>query len=121
MSDVVHWVLELSIKPIDLDTFRSVMTDLVSAAEQESGTVAFEWHFNDDGTICHVYERFRDSAAAAAHLEMFGTMFAERFLAVGKPTRLCLFGDPDQGVLDILRGFSPLVLKKVAGFSRLAA
>lgn len=121
MSDVVHWVLELSIKPDNVDDFKAVMTDLVAATEKEPGAIAYEWHFNDDGTICHIYERYRNSAGAADHLAMFGEKFAERFLAAGTPTRLCVYGEPDAELVETLSGFSPLILKQAAGFSRLAA
>ncbi len=118
MPDSVHWVLELAIEPENTEAFKVVMADLVAATEKEAGTVAYEWHFNEAGTICHIYERFRDSAAAAIHLGMFGESFAERFLEAGRPTRLTVFGDPAPEVIEILSGFSPLILKREAGFSR---
>ena len=72
-----------------------------------------------ENAICNIYERCRDSDAAAIHLGMFGEKFVERFLAAGTPTRLNVFGDPKADVVEILSRFSPLILKKEAGFSRL--
>ena len=68
-----------------------------------------------ENAICNIYERCRDSDAAAIHLGMFGEKFVER----GTPTRLNVFGDPKADVVEILSRFSPLILKKEAGFSRL--
>jgi hypothetical protein len=57
-----------------------------------------------DQHVCHVYERFEDSAAAITHLESFAANFAERFAKVGKPTLLVVYGTPSAQVKDALAG-----------------
>ncbi len=118
MSDTVYWILEMKMEPEKAEDFNAVMADLVAATQLEEGTIAYEWHFDDEGTVCHIYERFRDSDAADLHLEMFGEIFADRFLAAGSPTKLTIYGDPKADVVETLSGFSPRILKMRAGFSR---
>lgn len=121
MSNTVHWVLEVDINPGRVTAFEGVMAQLVSATAKEAGTVAYEWHFSDDDRICHVYERFRDTDAAEAHLRMFAEQFATDFLATCTPTRICVYGRPNPSVVETLSAFSPMYLTKRAGFSKLAA
>ena len=43
MSDNVHWLLEVSIKPGQLDTFKSVMAEMVAATNaNEPDTLNYE-------------------------------------------------------------------------------
>jgi len=43
MSHNVHWLLEVSIKPGQLDTFKSVMTEMVATIkENEPDTLNYE-------------------------------------------------------------------------------
>ncbi len=93
------------------------MDELVAATKNESGTLIYEWYFNDENTVCNIYERFADSEAAMTHLGSFGN-FADRFLTTVTPTRLTVFGNPDAAVKEILAGFSPVYLRFEAGFAR---
>jgi quinol monooxygenase YgiN len=44
---------------------------MVEATQKnEAGTLNYEWAISDDRQICHSYERFQDSAAAMAHMEV---------------------------------------------------
>ena len=79
MSENIHWLLEVAILPGKLEDFRSVVRDLIAATEPEPGTFDYEWYFNADNTACHIYERYRDSAALIKHVEGFHR-FAERFM-----------------------------------------
>ena len=38
MSDVVSWVVELAIKPGQLDNFKAVVEDMVQSTRNEPGT-----------------------------------------------------------------------------------
>ena len=81
MSDTVSWVLEMAIKPGELDNFKALMEEMVEATQStQPDTTIYEWFYSDDGSACHVYERYSDSAATMIHLQSFGENFAERFL-----------------------------------------
>src|SRR5271169_6893713 len=49
---------------------------------------------SDDRQVCHIYERFQDSDAFLAHLQLFNANFAARFFEILKPTRLVIYGEP---------------------------
>jgi len=116
----VHWLLELSIHPEHINDFDAIMLELVRETDREVGTMACEWNFNDDGSICTIYERFMDADAAMVHLGMFGDRFADRFLKASTVTRLTLLGHVSDELKNALKGFNPMVLTQRAGFARFA-
>ncbi len=117
MSNAVHWLLELNVKPGKLDDFLAVMGDMIASTEKESGTQIYEWFFNEDKSVCHIYERYADSAAVLTHIEGFGA-FAERFMDAVDPTRFTVLGNPDAAAKEALAGLSPTFLGLEAGFAR---
>jgi len=119
MNSNVYWLLELEIKAGRENDFRSLMAEMVSATQgNEPGTLNYEWSTSADGKLCHVYERYADSAATLTHLAAFGAKFASRFLQVLKPVRLVVYGSPNAAVKEGLAGFNPIFMQAVAGFSR---
>ena len=117
----VYWLLELSIEPSQANEFDQIMKDLVAETDRETGTMACEWNFNDDGTVCHIYERFENADAAMIHLGMFGDRFADQFLSACSVTDLTILGYASDEIKGALKGFSPTVLYQRAGFARFAA
>jgi quinol monooxygenase YgiN len=119
MDNSVCWMLELDIQAGEESTFRALMEEMVGATRaNEPGTLAYEWHTSADGRVCHLYERYVDSAAAMTHVKTFGEKFARRFLAVLKPTRLVVYGAPDATLKDALAALNPVYMEPVGGFSR---
>ena len=77
-------ILELAINPGRFEDLKTLMADLVEAIQKnEVGTLNYEWAISDDLKVCHVYERYRDSAAVMTHLESFGANFAGRLNGSG--------------------------------------
>lgn len=119
MSDNVHWVLEINVKDGELDNFKTLMNDMVSATQaNEPGTLNYEWFIGDDGKTCHICERYVDSAATMTHLGSFGENFAERFLAMAEPTRFVVYGAPNDEVRSALAGFGAAHMTQIGGFAR---
>lgn len=118
MSEHVSWLLELAVKPGQLDAFEALMHEMVESTRAEPGTLSYEWSISDAGDVCHVYERYADSAAALAHMGTFGGSFAGRFLAAATPTRLTVYGTPSDEVRKGLGGFGPMFLAPFGGFAR---
>jgi len=94
--------------------------ELISEADREIGTMAHEWNFNDDGSVCQLYARFVDADAAMLHLGMFGEKFADRFLKACSVTGVTILGYANDDVRGALAKFSPNVLTQKAGFARFA-
>ena len=78
----------------------------------------YEWSTSQDGHVCHVYERYADSAAVMTHLAAFGEKFAGRFLRVLTPTRIVGYGAPSPEVREALGDFSPVYMNDMGGFYR---
>ncbi len=119
MATHVSWMLELDIQSGREEDFRALMKEMVSATDaNEAGTLTYEWSINADGTVCHILERYVDSAAVLTHLATFGEKFANRFLEVLKPTRLFVYGSPNAAVKEALAGFNPVYMESVGGINR---
>ncbi len=119
MSDNVYWVLELAIKPGELDNFKALMKEMVEATQaNEPHTLNYEWTISEDSQSCHIYERYADSTATMAHLKTFGEKFAERFMAALEPTRFTVYGNPNDEVKGALSGFGAVFMAPIGGFAR---
>ncbi len=119
MSDTVSWVLEVTIKPGELDNFKALMEEMVEATQStQPDTTIYEWFYSDDGSACHLYERYTDSAATMIHLNSFAENFAERFLGAADPTRLTVYGNPNDEVRGVLGGFGAVYMEQLGGYAR---
>ena len=117
MSTEVSWVFEATVKPDSVDDY-SVMAHEISANNQaaEPGQLNFEWFIN--GHDVHIYERYRDPAAAVFHVQQFVENFAARFLSLCTPTRMSVYGDPSDELRMALTDFNPRYFGTLAGYAR---
>jgi len=118
MDNDVSWVVEISVKPGQLEVFRALMTDMVASTREEPGALSYRWFVSDDGSTVHIYERYADSAATVTHLQNFGANFAERFLAAATPTRFTVYGTPSAEVKEGLNALGATYLGPFGGFVR---
>ncbi len=119
MSDNVFWVIELSIKPGELDHFKELMTEMVDHTQtNEPNTLNYEWNISDDFKSCHLYERYADSAATMTHLSAFGEKFGQRIMAIVVVTRFVVYGNPNSEVKEALSGFGAVFMLPIGGFAR---
>jgi quinol monooxygenase YgiN len=117
MSDTVSWVVELAIKPGQLDAFKALVSDMVAATQaNEPGALNYEWFISEDGTTCHIYERYADSAAVMAHLANAG-VFGERWAATVEIVGGTSYGTPSDEVRAIVTQMGP-VMAPLGGFVR---
>ena len=119
MNDEVFWLLELNIKPGEIDTLKALMTEMSDATKaDEPGTLYYEWFISADGQTCHIHERYADSDAVMVHMGNFGAKFAERFMAILEPTRFTVYGNPSDEVKKGLEGMGVEFVTPIGGFSR---
>lgn len=116
MSNTISWNLQLSVQAGRLDDARALMNEMVAATKEESGALGYEWFVSEDGSACHINERYVDSDAVLAHLGNFGAQFAERFLACFEPTGLSVYGAPNAEARAALDGFGAAYLGDFGGF-----
>jgi len=119
MSDMVSWIIELKLKEGQLDTFKALMTEMVTATqENEAGTLNYEWYLSEDEQSCHVFERYSNSESVMIHLMTFGAKYAEKFLETVDVTKLTLYGNPNEIVRAALANFEITSLGLIGGFAR---
>lgn len=119
MKEQVYWMLELAIKPGQADAFQALMEEMVAAVrDNEPDTLAYDWTISGDRTVCHIFERYRNSAAVMAHLGWFGANVAQRFMAAVEPKRLVVYGSPDAAATKALDGLGAVYMKPFGGFFR---
>jgi quinol monooxygenase YgiN len=115
----ISWVFELAINPGRFEDLKTLIAEMVEATQKnEASTLNYEWAISDDQQVCHVYERYRDSAAVMTHLESFGANFAARFMEAVTPARLVVYGTPSAQVKDGLAGLGPVYMAPLGGFRR---
>ena len=118
MDAEISWLLEVEIVPGQLDNFRAVAAELIASTRTEPGTLAYEWHLNDAGTLCHIFERYRDSAALVTHVQGFGRV-AARFMQACRPVRFSVYGTANKEAQAALAGLQPIYYSSfLGGFSR---
>jgi quinol monooxygenase YgiN len=119
MKGEVYWMLELEIQPGRDKDFRALMAEMVSATKSnEPGALAYEWSTSADGRMCHILERYADSAAVMTHMATFGQKFAGRFFEVFKPKRFEIHGEPDAAVRAAFAANNPAYFEPAGGFTR---
>lgn len=117
MSNVVSWSLQMSVREGCLDDARALVPEMVEATRSEPGALTYEYFLSDDGSSCHIYERYVDSAAVMTHLGNFGANFAERFMACFEPQSFSVYGPAADEVREVLDGFGARYLGTLDGFS----
>jgi quinol monooxygenase YgiN len=119
MSDTVSWMLELSVAPGREKELRALMEEMVGATRAgEPGTLSYEWSTSEDGRVCHIYERYADSAAVLAHLKTFDEQFMSRFNELLAPVRMVIYGSPSAPIREAMADTNPTYMKPVGGFTR---
>lgn len=118
MTENVILAVEFAVIPARFEDFKSLMAAMIDATQNEFGTLNYEWAISDDRQICHVYERFQDSAAVMTHLERFNANFAARFSETVKLARFVVYGTPSPQVKDALAGANPVYMAPFGGFKR---
>jgi quinol monooxygenase YgiN len=112
-------MLELQIQDGRSGDFDALAAEMAAATKaNEPGTLDYEWHISSDGTLCHLFERYADSAAAMIHIATFGEKYAGRFFEILKPVGFTLYVSPSAVVNGALAGFNPTCMARFAGFSR---
>ena len=126
MRDSVFFVVELEVKPGQINDLRSIMREMVNLTHtDEPGTLNYEWFLSADGTACHIYERYADPAAAVAHSATFPEELSQRAQAF-RPTRLTAYGTITEAIrekrIEPLRkavpGIRVVFLEPLGGFTR---
>jgi quinol monooxygenase YgiN len=118
MSNTVSWLLSVNVKDGQLETFRSLMYDMVASTNDEPGSLIYEWAISEDEATIDIYERYTDSAAALAHLGTFGSDFGERFFGAVDPISFHVYDNPDAATSEGLAGAGAEFFAPFGGHAR---
>jgi quinol monooxygenase YgiN len=118
MNENVYWVIELAVNPGRFEDLKTLISELLEANRKEVGFLTCEFAISDDRQVCHIYERFQDSAAIMNHLQLFGANFATRFFEILKPTRFVIYGKPSVEVKNALAASNPVYMASLGGFRK---
>lgn len=120
MTEVVHWTVQANVREGQLDALRELAAEMIADTKaNEPGAQAYEWMLSEDGTTCHLYERYRDPAATLQHLANFNERYAARFMSVLEPTGFVVYGNPNDDVRAALEAWGPRYVPHMDGFARL--
>ncbi|HMA00188.1 MAG TPA: antibiotic biosynthesis monooxygenase [Steroidobacteraceae bacterium] len=105
MNGEICWLVELTIKPGQLETFGALTGEMVDSTRRELGVLSYQRFISEDRKTIHVFERYEDSAAALAHLQVFAEKFAARFQELVERKRFVVFGCPTAELKAALDGY----------------
>jgi quinol monooxygenase YgiN len=117
MSDQISWHVELAVKPGQIDKFRGLTSEMVETARAEPGVLNYERFVSGDEKFVHLYERYTNSAAAVAHLQIFAENFSARFMTMVDRTHFTVFGDPSEELRGLLDQFGATYLRPLGDFA----
>jgi len=118
MSNNVSWNLRVSINDGMLEEFRALADEMIAATATEDGALCYEWYVSEDGSTCHIIERYADSAAMMVHLGNFGANYADRFMPMVQVTSFDIYGPANDEVRNALAGFGTVHYDSIGGFNR---
>ncbi|WP_104100411.1 hypothetical protein [Cryobacterium sp. M96] len=73
---------------------------------------------NQDETLVHILESYRDSTSVVSHVTEVFPQFAEGFLECADITGFVIFSDPNEEAKKIRDGFGPTCMRPFEGFTR---
>ncbi len=114
----VSWVLEVAVKPGQLDTFKELMEEMVAGTSTEPETLNYEWYISDDHGTIHLFEKYASSDAMITHVTGFMEKWAGRFMGSVEPTRFTVYGDPSEAARKLIASFGGTYLAPWGGFAR---
>jgi quinol monooxygenase YgiN len=117
-GEEIYWIVTCTVSPEQMTEFKKIVGQLIAAAKNEAGTLAYEFSIDADQSIVHIFERYRNSDAIVSHVTQTFGPFAERFLAAAQVRGFVVYGTPSTEVREVLAGFKPTYMTPFNGFTR---
>jgi quinol monooxygenase YgiN len=112
VEKIVRFVVSVTVKPEQLEAFKSVAAMLVEGSKAEPGTLGYEWFAGADGKSFSLLETYADAGAVEAHFA--GPVFTEgvpKLIAACTVDRFEIFGDPGPKVTEIATGLGAVIYR----------
>lgn len=91
MMETIGWIVEARIRAGKRRAFRAVAEELAAETRRAAGTLDYRYYLSDSGELL-VFKRFRDVAAAHAHVEVW-SRYARRWMATVENPRTLRAGE----------------------------
>ncbi len=86
-----------------LDAFKELAAQcLKSVKEKDTGTLQYDWYYNNEGTVCKVRETYKDSQAILVHSGNLGDLLGS-LLAISDFSAE-IYGSPSAELLSAFAG-----------------
>jgi hypothetical protein len=96
----------LAIHDGKLEEFKALAVQCMQVVrERDSGTLQYDWFFNEDHTQCVIRETYRDSAAALEHIANLGPTLGAIFGV--SDLALEVYGSPTDELRAAIAGLAP--------------
>src|SRR5688572_7873573 len=106
--DSIQVIARLTIHPGILEEFKQLAARCMqSVRERESGTLQYDWFFNDTRTECVVRETYKDSGAVYRHVASLGTTLAQIHGVCDMAREL--YGSPSPDLVKAAAGLAPKI------------
>src|SRR5215467_3482650 len=112
----ISWWVELVVQPGCLDEFETLTGEMVASTRAESGVLAYQRFISEDRKAVYVYECYKDSDAAVAHLVKFAATFGERYGSLVTRKRFVVLGDPNDALRTLLDRYGATYYQSFGAF-----
>jgi quinol monooxygenase YgiN len=117
MRTDIYWIASGSIKPGKFEEFLTVSEQMAKVTAEEEGSISYEFNVSEDRTQVHVFEHFRDDAAAVHHLTVTLPLFGEAYGETASIDGLVVYGTPQGQAKEILDSLGSVYFTPVSGFA----
>ncbi len=112
MSELFN-IVHFTVHDGQQDAFEDLSLECIDIVkEKDTGTLQYDWYFNDDRSECVVHERYASSAAVLEHVSNLGDTLGA-LLGVSDMV-VEIYGAPSQALLDATAGMDI----RVYGYAR---
>ena len=106
--NTIHLTARAAIHAGKIEEFKSVAVQCMQKTrEQDSGTLQYDWFFNDAQTECVVLERYKDSKALMEHISNLGAAVGAIFALADWTIEI--FGKPAPELVQAAAALKPRV------------
>lgn len=113
MYHEIAWQVELTVPPQLFHNFIVLTQEMTVVAAREKGILIYERFWSHDLNTVFLYERYVNSQAAIAHLQLFQNQFSHRFTQIAKRERFLVFGEPSDELKAMLHSYGATFLESI--------
>ena len=117
MRNEIYYVVTAKVKPGKFADFKQVVAPLVAATAQEPGSNAYDYSVDDQQSVVHIVESYRDSQAVIDHITGTFAPFADDFGSCVDIESFVVYGHPDNSARVVLDGFGSKYMIPFEGFT----